>query len=59
MESDDDKTAGWFQHALGGDQRAGDFAQLVIDENTQRLERPRRRMNTDIADAQYAGNDLG
>ncbi len=47
------------EDALGGVQRGDQFAQLVIDENAQRLERARRRMNIARARAHHRGDDVG
>ena len=45
MKRHDDKAAAGFENALAGGQRAGQFAEFVIDENAQRLKGARRRVN--------------
>ena len=45
MEGDDGEPAAWLQHALGGEQCAGELAELVIDEDAQRLEDAGGRMD--------------
>ena len=41
----DDEPPARLQHALGRGKRRGEFAQFVVDEHAQRLERARRRMD--------------
>ena len=52
MEGDRDQPPAGFQDALGTGKRRRQFAELVIDENAQRLERARGRM--DVAGLAHA-----
>ena len=45
MERHHGKPAAGLQHALGGKQRLRQLAELVVDEDAQRLEDARRRMD--------------
>ncbi len=45
MEGDDGEPAARLQRALGRKQRAREFAEFVVDEDAQRLEDARRRMD--------------
>ena len=45
MEGDDGQPAAGLQRPLGGKQRAGELAELVIDEDAQRLEDAGRRVD--------------
>lgn len=45
MEGNDDKPAAGFQSPLGRKQGMGEFAQLVVDEDAQRLEDARCRVD--------------
>ena len=44
MEGDDGKASTWLETAFGGSERVDKLAELVVDVDPQRLERPRRRM---------------
>ena len=47
------------EHALGRRERGGQFAELVVHENAQRLERARRRMNIAGSRAHDRCDDIG
>ncbi len=59
MERDRHQAAAGFEDCLGCGEAGDEFAQLVIDENAQRLERARRRMNIVRPHAHRGGNDVG
>ena len=59
MEGDHDEPAGRLEDALGGGEAARQFGKLVVDENPQRLEGPRRRMDHALARAHHARDDVG
>ena len=56
---DHDQPAAGLEHALGRGKRRGEFAELVVDEDAQRLERARRRMDVAGPRAHDAGDDVG
>ena len=45
MERDHNKPAARFENPFGGDQSLLQFIQFLVDENSQRLKGPGRRMN--------------
>src|SRR5690348_5833128 len=59
MERDHDEAAARLEDALGGHETARELAELVIDVETQRLERARRRMDVPRPRAHHAPHDLG
>ena len=59
MERHDDEPAAGLEHALGGEQRLLQFVELFVDEDAQRLERARRRMDFARTLAHHARDDLG
>ena len=54
-----DQPAARLQHALGGGERQMQFVEFVVDEDPQRLERPRRRMDLARLAAHHLGDDIG
>src|SRR5262245_21180175 len=59
MERYDHPSAARLEHALGGGQASGEFGQLLVDEDAQRLERPGRRMDRARTRMHNAGDDVG
>ena len=59
VKGDDDQPPGGLEYALGGGEAARQFGKLVVDENPQRLEGPRRRMDHAFARAHHACDDVG
>ena len=57
VEGDDGETSPGLQRALGGKQRAGQFAELVVDEDAQRLEDARRGMDLVLRMAAHEARD--
>ena len=59
MEGNHDQASGGFEHPLGRGEAARQFAELIVDENPQRLEGARRRMNGAVARMHDTRDDLG
>lgn len=59
MEGDHDQPAARLQHALGRRERLMQLVELFIDEDAQRLERPRRRVDLVRLGAHDPGDDVG
>ncbi len=59
MEGDDDEPSARLEHAFGGDEPLGEFAQFVVHEHAQRLERAGGRMNVARPRAHHARDNFG
>ena len=58
MEGHDDEPAAGLQDSFGGGERRHQLGQLLVDENPQRLERPRRRMDLVRLGTDHAADDI-
>ena len=59
MEGDHDQPAAGLEDALGGGEPGRKLGQFLVDEDTQRLERPRRRMDAVGPRVDHGADDVG
>src|SRR4051794_18880656 len=59
MERDDHQAATGLEHTLGSDECVLEFLELFVDEDTQGLERPRRRVNIAGLGPNHPADEIG